>query len=359
MMPLSTMYGSNQMGELLSLTGLWEFKFLYSHPGMVCLCGRAISDNLRILLRDTKTLTSQSWQNFAGTLYDHMFAYNTFYAMYRSLLQPNALEALFLLQSRFAGFLDDVQQYNKEEAEYADFLTAEGVLARPSPLEPTYRMSSAFVDGFIRTHVLPAKFRNCPSQAPPCDTKTMHVLEILTEALKYFDKDLIRLAANCSYKTPGRKIPGLNQVPRESVYDTELMRILMNWVHHRNEWTVTGQWHQEIDQNRHKYSDIVLKNKDMVIVLELLATGDPGFVSSRITKTPEYMSLLSAKEGWVVHFTCEQGYSPIWQSDAELQNGVNVVHFSHDPDFTRVGMDARWKDHMGNVQKSDGVGVQV
>jgi hypothetical protein len=95
----------------------------------------------------------------------------------------------------------------------------------------------------------------------------------------------------------------------------------------------------------------VLKNNDLVIVLELLATGDPGFVSSHIEKTLEYMSLLSAKEGWVVHFTCDEhvGYSPIWQSDVELENGVNVVHFSHDG----------WKDHMGEVQKSERVGVQV
>jgi len=26
-------------------------------------------------------------------------------------------------------------------------------------------------------------------------------------------------------------------------------------------------------------------------------------------------------EGWVIHFTCQTNYEPIWQSDADLDNG--------------------------------------
>jgi hypothetical protein len=62
------------------------------------------------------------------------------------------------------------------------------------------------------------------------------------------------------------------------------------------------------------------------------------------------MALLSANEAWVVHFTCERDYHPIWQSDVEfkLSGGINVVHFAHDLDFTNMVMSTRWKDRAGN-----------
>jgi hypothetical protein len=67
------------------------------------------------------------------------------------------------------------------------------------------------------------------------------------------------------------------------------------------------------------------------------------------------MSLLSATEAWIVHFTCEDNFHPIWQSGANLDNGINMVHFSHNPDFTRVWMSARFKDAMGNITEIDNV----
>jgi hypothetical protein len=68
---------------------------------------------------------------------------------------------------------------------------------------------------------------------------------------------------------------------------------------------VTGQWHLRNPSEKHKFSAIILKQDDSTIVLELVATGNRAFIQSHIEKTSEYMSLLSADEAWVVHFTCE------------------------------------------------------
>jgi len=181
----------------------------------------------------------------------------------------------------------------------------------------------------------------------------LNVLECLKESLKYFDKDIIYLAAFRSYKVSPVKIGGASctHVPRESVYDTELMGILSNWLQGNYGWSVTGQWHLRNPSEKHKFSDIVLKKDDSTIVLELLATGNRAFIQSHIEKTPEYMSLLSADEAWVVHFTCEDDFYPIWQSDTDLDGGVNVVHFSHDLNFTRALMNARFRDTAGNVRE--------
>jgi len=68
---------------------------------------------------------------------------------------------------------------------------------------------------------------------------------------------------------------------------------------------------------------------------------------------PEYKSLSGAEEAWIVHFTCQDDFRPVWQSDTELDDGVNVVHFSHDINFRRVQMHARFKDTAGKVKEID------
>jgi hypothetical protein len=315
---------------------------------MVCLCGRFISDRLDSLLEhDLRTLPYRNWESIpVHTLYDEISWYNTFCSMIKLLRLPEARDAVQLLRSRFAGFLDNVilQPYDEE---LADFLTAEGVLLRPGAALH-YRMASPLIDGLIRAQVIPFQFPNAPSAVPPCGSNQagLLVLDTLIESLKFFDKDLIRLASFLSYKSSTVRVRGLSHipVPRESAYAIELMRILSSWLFRGYGWTVTGQWHLRTAIWKHKHTDIILQKDDRPpIVLKLLATGDPDFVKSHIEKTPEYMALLSADEGWVVHFTCEDDYDPIWQSDVELDKGVNVVHFSHGLDFTRLQMWACWK----------------
>lgn len=172
----------------------------------------------------------------------------------------------------------------------------------------------------------------------------------LIESLKFFDKDLIRATGSRSFKSSTVLVCGVSgsHVPRESVYDAELMRIFCCWLRPLHGWNVTGQWHLRTALGQHKYTDMILQqDKSPPIVLELLATGDPSSVKSHIAKTSENNRLLSANEGWVIHFTCEDDYGPIWQSDEELNNGVNIMHISHDLDFEQLRVWACWKDDDG------------
>jgi hypothetical protein len=319
---------------------------------MVCLCGRNIWDRMSDLLdTPSNTITFDNWRRIpADKLYDDITAYNTFKSMIASLLKPRADEAVRFLRYHFAGYLD-VVEVTPDETHLADFLTTEGVLLKLSTSERKYCMASAFVDGLIRNRVIPKKFSSAPSVPVPYQEsgQMVHVLNILVESLKFFDKDLIRLASERSYKTtkvPVHDFPR-KRVPRESVYDTELMRILTNWLAYQYGWTVTGQWHLLTQDRRNKYSDITLKKEDESVALELLATGDRSFLQSHIEKTPEYKALHSTDQTWVVHFTCEQDYNPIWQSEEQLRNGLNVAHFSHNNAFDNVKVRARWRDDTG------------
>src|ERR1700730_6180689 len=97
---LSLTYGSNRMGELFSLTGLWSFKIRCSHPGMVCLCGRTIFKFLKSLLNDSRTVPYQNWQQLSTQkLYGEISAYSTFNSMIDSLLRPESHAAVCLLRS--------------------------------------------------------------------------------------------------------------------------------------------------------------------------------------------------------------------------------------------------------------------
>ena len=322
---------------------------------MVCLCGHTIFNNIQTLICPKSwTISYHLWQQFpVEWLYDAILHYNdTFLSMIKSLSQAEASSCLNLLHPRFAGFLGDVMLTDTAAIEDADTLTSRGVLLKPDYHMACYRMASPLVDGLIRNQLIPTKFPNSPSSSLPLQlTGDANILGILIESLKFFNKTLILRASYYSYKTPKVKIPPSHGlcVPRESVYETELMRILANWLR-KYDWLVSSQWHLEDDSKKHKYSDIVLKKDGQTIVLEVLATEDPSSIESRIQKTPEYAALLSANETWIVHFTRQENYDPIWQPDTST---LNVVHFAHDVEFTKVMMSACW-NCAGEIQQEVG-----
>lgn len=331
---------------------------------MVCLCGRAIAENLLVETAITKNLAYKSWQDFSITgLNDRIDSYHTFRRMADSLCNEQATNAVNFLRSYFIGFLDDVPIQDVEGKKHAEFLTAEGVLLKPEIESNRYRMSSALVDSFIRQYVISQKYPNAPSTPVPKQNGYTDVLEVINESLRFFDKDLIKLAPIRSYKQAEVCVDGRHKrmVPRESVYDTELMRILTNWLVKSERYTVSGQWHlinpNETGQAAHKYSDVVIKKPGMpTVVLELLATGDKKFIQTHIDKTPLYKELLSADEAWIIHFTREDGYlnHPLWQSSTQLNEGIiNMIHIWHNEDFTTAQMSARWKDVDDNIHQID------
>ncbi|PKY60251.1 hypothetical protein RhiirA4_412658, partial [Rhizophagus irregularis] len=117
------------------------------------------------------------------------------------LLKPDAKEALDLLRSVFLGLFDFVQIHDNEERRLADYLTAEGVLMRENE-NFSYRMSSIFVDGLIRRRVIPVLYKSRPTvQVPKTSDGFLKILDVLIEAVRCFDKTIIRNAFYRSFKT--------------------------------------------------------------------------------------------------------------------------------------------------------------
>jgi len=314
---------------------------------MVCLCGKVVANNLSSLLNeDASTVSFSNWQSYPiENLYNEVTEYNTFSRMIGSLRDQKARTAVQLYRCRFAGFLGDIK-VDFDDRDLADFLTSEGVLIRPILADLKYRVASPLVDALVRLRVIPKLFPSAPSVAAP--RGAVDVLFIIRECLKCFDKDLIRSAYNRSFKLSTVSVDGSKgaQVPRESVYNTELMRILCNWLTTSGGWSVTGQWHTRTANGGHKYSDVVLQDgSNKRVVFELVATADSKSIKAHIDKTPEYMKRLSTTEGWVIHFTCEDRFAPTWQSAAQLRDdGVNVIHVTHKEDFTKITLHVYSKD---------------
>ncbi|RUS30826.1 hypothetical protein BC938DRAFT_478913, partial [Jimgerdemannia flammicorona] len=220
------------------------------HAGLVNLCGRAIQS---LVVEHTHTLKGQLpyrvWKLYSGEPLGVKIAeYRTFDKMLKSL-RAESWEANNLLRTYFLGFCGNVEIRSAAKRDLANFLVGEGVLL---PVEGTgnelkFKMSSPYVDALIRQRILPCLDTACPKTAPVKRTNgTYDILKIVMTAVHYFNKDILRNAVTRAFKTPkyGR-VEGkpLQDVPRESVYDSELYRVFMNWLVEDYEMGVTGQWH--------------------------------------------------------------------------------------------------------------------
>ncbi len=271
--------------------------------------------------------------------------------MVDNLIKPDAKEAMDFLRSVFLGFLDFVQIHDVEERRLADYLTAQGVLMTENENNFSYRMSSIFVDGLIRREVIPLLYKSYPTvPVPQTDEGSLKVLDALIEAIRCFDKTIICNAFNRSFKTALVKVDGCQnkKVPRESVYDTELNRILVNWVKECN-FGVTGQWHlidhaDNDKKDKHYYSDIVITSQHQTVVLELLASATKNELNKHFERVLNYAEMLSADDIWIVNFTCKDDATkePHWPPNDGNFESVNVAHFFHDQKFENVRMSARY-----------------
>ena len=304
-----------------------------------------------------KSIKFSTWLNFtaSNSLEEVILGYPTFRKLVNTLVNlEKAKHAVDLLRYLFIGFLGSVQIVDSQEIKLAEFLTAEGVLMAVG--NKAFRISSAFIDELMRRRVISDLYKSSPQTAIPKKNGFLDIINILRTAIQFFDKDVITNAFARSFKTARDLYVGgqkMEHVPRESVYDTELNRILVNWLCRMGGFEVTGQWHMvqnhDGEKDKHSYSDIVITTDRQKIVLELLATATKKELDEHFERVLKYAELLSADELWIVHFTCEDGCATQknlqWPSD----DRINVVHIFHDWKFN-VLMNARYAGSAGTME---------
>jgi hypothetical protein len=111
---------------------------------MVGLCGRTISENLRLF--DERNVSYHPWQVYSiKWLGGEIASYMTFRSLLDSLQQPRAKESVHLPRCYFAGFLGDVEILYVDQERLADFLVSEGVLRKPDLRQGFYCMASPLI----------------------------------------------------------------------------------------------------------------------------------------------------------------------------------------------------------------------
>ncbi|CAG8531408.1 9965_t:CDS:2, partial [Funneliformis mosseae] len=240
------------------------FEQTNGHQGLVCLCGRAIEDNLLRKL-NKRLLSREIWE-----------CHKVSFLMDAIILDMNVTT--------------DINS--------AEYLASEGVLV-PGEEAGAFKLPSPLVRWLILQRVIPNVFPSRPREEIPFfkDSQDLDTLIALEFTVKSFDKDIISFARFRSFKTAKVLVNGKrNQyVPRESVYDAELCRILRNLLSVAN-FKVTGQWHL-ISDKKHRYSDIVIDTPfGEKIVLELFATAVTIELDEHYQRALDYARLLSANE---------------------------------------------------------------
>ncbi|CAG8747858.1 15242_t:CDS:2 [Racocetra persica] len=192
--------------------------------------------------------------------------------------------------------------------------------------------------------------------------ESLDILKMLKLAVCTFDQNAITLGSTRSYKSSNylRVETKCNEkVPKESIYDAEMYRILMNWLAKDHDFEITGQWHLKQvceDGDWHDlYSDLTIKRSadpNPVALLELIATGSIPKLKKHFEQIFKYANQLCPQEVWVVHFSREDSVvlDPYWPSDELQGRGLNVVHFWHDKEFKNVRMSSRFRDATGKFQ---------
>lgn len=203
------------------------------------------------------------------------------------------------------------------------------------------------------------KVLDIPVDIPLQNNGSLDILEVLKIAVCDFDQGTIALGSSRSYKSSNHMYVNSEhyiKVPRESTYDAEMYRVLVNWLRKNHGYEITGQWHLEqvCDDGdyHHLYCDLTIKNPDSChpeALLELLATASISKLNGHFEQVFKYSEQLHPQEIWIVHFSREDFIvtNPYWPSEKFQERGLNVVHFWHDKEFIHVRMSARFRDATG------------
>ena len=131
------------------------------------------------------------------------------------------------------------------------------------------------------------------------------------------------------------------------MYQSELSRIFILWLVKIYKLEVTTQWHVVYESAsgsklQHRFCDIIIKpcnnSQQPMILLELLASGTEDELNEHFDRMLRYATNFDNSEVWVVNFTCLDSATsePLWQSDQQLNQGLNVIHVWHNLSFTEM-----------------------
>ncbi|RUO95606.1 hypothetical protein BC936DRAFT_143632, partial [Jimgerdemannia flammicorona] len=312
------------------------------HAGLVCLCGRAIDEDL--IGYSDASIGIESWQSFAVTqLQDSVMSHRTFKRLINNLNSKEMKDCVGFLRRVFLANPDPIRITDNDEIRLSELLAKEGVLMVTN--RNTFIMASPLLRSLIMKNVITNQLP-CPSTGVPLrQDYSLNVLEVLKTVVPLFvQRDMIN-GAEFSYKVAPVKVNDSSnkRVPRESVYQQQLVGILTNWLGAIT-YELIGQYHTRGALGNPRYCDVVLTAPNTLghtqptTILELLATSTNSELNAHYERALEYAetfnirhqgSSLNTRDIWVVHFTCEDDATGrdncSWPSKEQQAKNLNAV----------------------------------
>ena len=270
------------------------------HPGLTCLCGKAIDE---YLLVKGEPVSLQRWQRFVvNELPECAFTWPTMRKMVDTLKDPDtqaspvhvevAKKARDLL---LYGLLPAPGPVHVAESDIplAEYLVSEGAAAKER--DGRFRIRSDFVRTLVLSRVVRAMQRRVPATPFPFSTGAIpDVPSMLAGALPFFNAAHIDRAKWFSAKTVNGR-----QVAREAAYWAELFAVLSSWKPERLKLDV--EYNKGLEGNQR--CDLLFSSDDEVLAaLELLASNQRKDILDHYDRVANYAAETGAREAWAVHF---------------------------------------------------------
>jgi len=304
------------------------------HAGLVCVCGRALE---RVVPRGPPgVIKLASWRDFrARAIVKHALAWPTMQRLQEALASLPADTLLVLMRFLAAG--DSPLQLTGSDVSVGRYLAAEGwVVDVDVSTSDAFRMSSPLVRRIALENL--SMRDKAPAEALPLtQVSSLDVPALISTALRYFSRDVMRNAALVSSK-----------VPTEASYHSQLFVVLHKWLAAWPHATVFSEADTFfVGGTRKKFADMQLighKPGAPKHVLELLASANVESVTEHYARTVQYMAGHNGARGSCITFTAVADVDAMtaaalqWPSSGELRAGLEAIHVVHDVNWVAAAV---------------------
>ncbi|EGG19764.1 hypothetical protein DFA_06864 [Cavenderia fasciculata] len=297
------------------------------HPGLVCLFGELIDNNLPV----GKTLTYEQWSRSTSSLVIRMEEYRTTHRVidvvkdtkyeHHQLLVE--LVMMMLYSSSITSISPDPIS-KTIKVSVLNYLVSEG-LAKIN--QDQYSIKNPAIKQLLLANIDYLSSCTKPSIPFPLLEYGISIPDLVRGVVSVLTPSSLVAAMQTS-----SKVYHGHTLPCEAVYHTELYSIIQRWK--PNSVTLSTNANVPIAGSHTERCDLVMERNSQgaswLCCLELVAHASDGAIKEHIERVSKYYQpVINSDEAWVVNFTIDQNVnitSPF--------TNVKVIHVIHNNNFT-------------------------
>eukprot|EP01080_Neovahlkampfia_damariscottae_P006310 gene6310-10318_t len=326
------------------------FEYTAGHPGLFCLCGRVIQEE--VVEKKIIHFTLDHWKILfsEGLIIKELKHYPTTKRILSDFkIQSGVVEeSKILFNSLIFNDIETEFELDSDD-KITNFLSNEGLIIVTNLAKDKFKITSPIIrDTF---GVLLLKKSTFPNQY--IYPNTFDLIHVLSESFKCFDFEKLKKCYEFATKNvEDQKTYSGKIALNESVYQFELGSILRSWL--PAEFTIVVHAKTKESGKNVSYPDILISCSKFKIILELLSNEryshlkkgkeSSSSVLGHIERTREYAEFFKA-DPWVLHFVALNSIKdhdkitfPEKKKNINHLDQLNIVYLFHDHKFNSMIM---------------------